>query len=113
MRHNFTRLQIRSLHSKSHSFLLEIAGGMRWVFSVFSCEQGTPTEVETRSAYRAHFMLDTNNFHSARAALAVKESSYGLGYLMLFRVVFYLSSPEGSENCESDALRDASIINSE
>lgn len=79
----------------------------------FPASKGRRTEVETRSAYRAHFRLDTNNFHSVRAALAAKESSYGLEYLMLFRVAFYSSSPEGSKNCDSDVLRDASVINSE
>ncbi len=45
-------------------------------------QAGTPTEVETRSAYRAHFIFDTNNFLSARASGPAGErkwSNYGLG----------------------------------
>lgn len=46
---------------------------------------GTPTIVETRSAYRAHFIVDTNNFHSE--AVAAKDGSSGsMSPLLLFEM---------------------------
>lgn len=53
-----------------------------WFSRCFPASWGHRPKVETRSAYRAHFILDTNNFHSARAARSVKESNYGLEYVM-------------------------------
>lgn len=40
------------------------------------CGTGTPTIVETRSAYRAHFILDTNNFHSGGSGGSVSLLLY-------------------------------------
>lgn len=74
---------------QNYSNFLEILGlDMEGFLGVF-LQVGTLTEVEIRSAYRAHIIFDTNNFHSKRAAPLVKESKCGLEHLMLFSQVFW------------------------